>query len=216
MTDSHKKTTLGERFTANRATLESYGFLLVVVVALLGGYYLYTNSLLIYSDKAEISAPLITLSVDHPNILKEILVKPGDEVVSNQSVARLDNEFVRTQTNGLVVTINKQIGTLFSPGTPIVTMINPQELRVVAHIPEDKGFSAIHVGQKVTFQVDAFGSRKFTGIVDEVAQSADQASVVFSISDKRAEKEFSIKIAFNVRDYPELLNGMSARVWITK
>jgi len=62
--------------------------------------------------------------------------------------------------------------------------------------------------------VDAFDSKQFTGTVEEISQTSDQSSVVFSISDKRDEKNFSIKVKYD--NYPELLNGMSAKAWIYK
>jgi len=39
---------------------------------------------------------------------------------------------------------------------------------------------------------------------------------VFSISDKRESREFEVKALFDSQAYPELKNGMSARMWIEK
>lgn len=180
------------------------------------GYYFYNHGRQIYTDKAEISAPLISLSYSGVGTLQEILVKNGDRVSARTPVARMENGFVRAETDGVIVGIDNEIGKIFSPGEPVVTMINTNDLRVVAHIAENKGLSSVNVGQKVMFRVDAFGSKKFYGTVEEIAKTADQSSVVFSISDKREEKEFSVKIKYDVKAYPELLNGMSAKVWIEK
>jgi multidrug resistance efflux pump len=186
-----------------------------VVILIIGGYYLYSVSQRIYTDKAEIYAPLITLSSGEASILQKVLVKEGDKVVANQTVAIMDrSNLVIDKEDGVVVNINNQVGKLFSPGEAIVTMINPEELRLIAHIPENKGINEINVGQKVIFTVDAYGSREFTGEVEEISQSSDQSSVVFSISDKRDIKNFSVKIKYS--GYSELLNGMSAKAWIYK
>ena len=143
------------------------------------------------------------------------MVKNGDQVTVNQQVAKLDdNQFVRAKTDGVVVSINDEIGKLFTPGMPIVTMINPNDSRLIVHIAENKGLNSVLVGQRVMFKVDAFGSEKFYGKVEEISQTSDQSSVVFSISDKRDEKYYSIKIRYD--EYPELLNGMSAKAWIYK
>jgi len=182
---------------------------------LVGGYYWYAISQRIYSDKAEIFAPLIILGPNQPSVLQKIMVRNGEQIVANQAVARLDSgELVRTETAGVVVSINDQLGKLFSPGMPIVTMIDPNNLRLIVHVAENKGLNSIRVGQRVIFNVDAFGSQKFDGEVEEISQTSDQSSVVFSISDKRDEKYYSIKIRYD--DYPELLNGMSAKAWIYK
>ncbi len=188
----------------------------IVITAAIGAYWWLVINQQIYTDKAEISAPLIELSPDAPGILKDILVKPGDMVDKNQPVAHIDNGYLMTQKAGLVVNTSDEVGKLFSPGQSVVTMIDPGALRVIAKIDEDKGFSAVRVGQRAEFTVDAFGSRRFDGIVDEIAKTSEQSSVVFSISDKREIKQFEVKIKYDVSKYPELLNGMSARVWIYK
>ncbi|MEI6835690.1 MAG: HlyD family efflux transporter periplasmic adaptor subunit [Candidatus Falkowbacteria bacterium] len=190
------------------------GLIILVVLGIsLGAYYWYTISQRVYSDKAEIFAPLIILSPDQPSVLQKILVKNGEHVVVNQAVAKVDQgDFVRAKTDGIVVNTNDQVGKLFSPGEPVVTMINPDDLRLIVHVAENKGLNSIAVGQKVLFTVDAYDSKEFSGGVEEISQTSDQSSVVFSISDKRDEKNFSIKVKYS--GYPELLNGMSAKAWI--
>lgn len=185
-----------------------------IVILALVGYYFYSRRDVVYAENAEISAPIITLSPSSPDILQEILVKEGERVTAREPVAKMQNGFVRAETNGIIAGTDNEVGKIFSPGEAVVTMVDTDDLRVVAHVEENKGFSRIKVGQKVTFTVDAFGSEKFYGTVDEIAETADQSSVVFSISDERQEKDFSVKIKYNVYDYPQLLDGMSARVWI--
>lgn len=189
--------------------------ILFVLVVVTFGYYIYSVNQSIYSDKAEIYAPLIVLSSSQPALLQKITVNEGERVSTNQIVAQLDGgEFIRAKVDGVVIKINDEVGKMFSPGTPIVTMVNPDDLRLIVHVAENKGLSLIKPGQKVDFTVDAYGSENFQGAVEDVSQSSDQSSVVFSISDKRDEKYFSIKVKYN--NYPKLLNGMSAKAWIYK
>jgi len=51
-------------------------------------------------------------------------------------------------------------------------------------------------------------------VVDEVDPSSNQSDVVFNISDQREEQQFDVKIRFNTQEYPELKNGMSAKLTI--
>ena len=95
-------------------------------------------------------------------------------------------------------------------------MVDPSQLRVVAHVDEDKGLSDIMPGDQATFTVDAFGSKKFTGVVDDVSPTARQQDIVFNISDARQTDQFDVSIRFDTAAYPELKNGMSAKVWIYK
>lgn len=201
---------------SRRALVEILGLGAIVVIAAAGAYWWLVLSREIYTDKAQISAPLIQLSPDTPGILKQLMVGEGDKVDTNSPVARIGDGYLMTRTNGVIVSIANTIGALVSPGTPVVTMVNPADLRVVASIDEDKGFSDIRLGNRAEFTVDAFGSQKFEGVVDEISQTSHQSSVVFSISDKREVKQFDVKIKYDTSKYPELLNGMSARVWIYK
>ena len=100
------------------------------------------------------------------------------------------------------------------PSDAIVTTIDPSALRVVGQLDENKGLTRIKVGDPVSFTVDAFGGQQFTGVVDEIAPTANATSVVFNISNSRETQQFDIKARFDTSAYPELKNGMSARMKI--
>ena len=93
-------------------------------------------------------------------------------------------------------------------------MIDPTQLRVVGQVQENEGLSKIQVGDPVTFTVDAFGSQTFSGVVDEVSPTSEESQIVFNISDQREEQNFDVKARFDTTAYPQLKNGMSARMWI--
>ena len=62
------------------------------------------------------------------------------------------------------------------------------------------------------FQPHDFPGEKFVGIVDEVSETSKDTSVVFSISDKREVKDFTIKVKYDTELYKEFKNGMSAKL----
>ncbi len=64
------------------------------------------------------------------------------------------------------------------------------------------------------FTVDAFGGQTFTGVIDEVAPTSNQSGIVFNISNQRQVQQFDVKARFDTTAYPQLRNGMSARMWI--
>lgn len=200
----------------NRETLLFGLALLTVMAAAAGGWYLLEQSRYVYTDKAEVQAPLIQLAPSAPGQLKHVSISEGDSVEASQAVARVGDEILHTEVAGLVVTVQKDIGAVYTPAKPVVTMIDPHELRVVAQIEEDKGLRDIEEGQDAIFTVDAYGSRQFHGTVESVSATKRQGDVVFNISDKRESKQFDVKIAYDHTAYPELRNGMSARVWIVK
>jgi multidrug resistance efflux pump len=101
-------------------------------------------------------------------------------------------------------------------GGTVATMIDPTQLRVVGNLDENKGLSDVQVGDQATFTVDAFGGKTYKGVVDEVSPTSEQSDVVFNISDQRPTNEFAVYVRFDPSMYPELKNGMSARIWVYK
>lgn len=200
----------------NRKTLIIIGAS-AALVALTGmiGYAAYASGR-VSVDKAEISAPLIALSPQGSGTLEELDVRVGDVVPADFVVARVGTELVKTSVAGEIVSANANIGKLVNRGEAVVTMIDPRDLRVVVRVGEDKGLESLRVGQTARFTVDAFGSKRFSGIVDEVSPTSRASGIAFSISDKRETKEFEVKIRFNADAYPELKNGMSAKAVILK
>lgn len=190
---------------------------LIVAGIIGGGAWFYVSAKTVYIDQSVIQAPLINLSPVNSGVLEAVFVKDGDLVTANEPVARVGSEIVEAKTAGEIVSVNQNIGqyenTLTGQGT-VVTMIDPTQLRVVGHLDENKGLADVHVGDPATFTVDAFGSEVFKGVVDEVAPSAEQTSVVFNISDQRPTNQFDVYVRFDLAKYPQLKNGMSARIWV--
>ena len=167
-------------------------------------------------DDSQILASTIDIGSKSGGALQEVYVKIGDVVGANTVLARVGTELLKTNSEAEVIKINDTIGEIFNPGAAVVGVINPSDLRVVGKLEEDKGLKDVRIGQKAIFTVDAFGSKEFEGVVDEISPTAHNSDVVFSISDKRAENSFDIKVRFDVSKYPELKNGMSAKITIFK
>ena len=201
--------------------LKSHTFKIILVtiifMGLIGGllYYNYTLKR-VYIEKSEISAPIISLSSLNTGVLDNVFVKEGEFIPKDTVVADVNGNEVKSKIAGMVIYILNTPGQIVNAQTPIVKMIDPNELRVIGHIPEDKGLNEIRVGQKAIFTVDAFSSKKYEGVVESISPTSTESGILFSISDKRPEKEFDIKVRFNIEDYPELRNGMSAKLWIYK
>ncbi len=200
---------------SKKKTILALLVLTLAAAGIVGFFYWQATKNQIYTDNALVSAPTIALSSTTGGELKALFVKEGDMVPANFTVAEIGNEMVTTATPGLVIQVKNSLGENFTPGEPVVTIINPQDLRVDAQVEEDKGLADIKTGQRAVFTVDAFGSKKFYGIVDEVSPTSHATDVVFNISDQRQENNFDVKIRFNTDQYPELKNGMSAKVWIS-
>lgn len=204
-----------EKFASKRLLLIAAAalFLAGIIAAFL---YLKVSASRVYDEDAEVSAPEITLAPQKPGILEEVYVTEGETVPKNFLVAKVGEELIKAKEQGLVIFAAKETGKVTSSNEPVVIVINPDELRVVARVEENKGLERIKVGQKAVFTVDAFGSKEYQGIVDEIGASSRESALTFNISSQRPTKEFNVKIRFNAGQYPELKNGMSAKVWIYK
>lgn len=192
-----------------------YGGLALLIIAITGiASYLIFADREVAIDTSSISAPIITLSPVSSGRLNAVYVNEGDILPANTPVALVGTEVLKTKVAGLIVQVNDTIGAQIAPGASVVEMIDPTQLRVVGRIDETKGLAQIRVGDPVTFTVDAFGSELFNGVVDEIAPTSNQSGIVFDISSQRETQQFDIKVRFNTSTYPQLKNGMSARMWI--
>jgi len=185
----------------------------IIIVGALAAYLIATKGE-IAVDTATIQAPLIGLTSTAPGRLDAIYVNTGDTIAANQPVAEVGAQVITSKVAGLVVSVNDTIGALVGAGENVVTMIDPSQLRVVGRIDETKGLSQIQIGDPVTFTVDAFGAKSFTGVIDEIAPTSNQSGIVFNISSQRETQQFDIKARFDTSSYPLLKNGMSARLLI--
>lgn len=189
------------------------GALLIIAAGAIAAYLIAANRS-VSIDTASIQAPLIGLAPAAPGRLDAVYVSAGDRVAANQPVASVGTQVITSKVAGLVLQADDAIGSAVGPGVDIVTMLDPSQLRVVGRLDETKGLARIRVGDPVTFTVDAFGGKAFTGIVDEIAPTSDQSGIVFNISSQRQIQQFDIKARYDASAYPELKNGMSARMWI--
>ena len=187
----------------------------VAIIAIAGGFIFWRlTSGLISIDTASIQAPEITLTASAGGTLENLYVNEGDSVPSDFTLAQVGNQLIQSKVAGIIISVPNSVGAQVAPGAPVIKMIDPSQLRVVGELDENKGLDQVKVGDTVSFTVDAFGSRKFSGIVDEIAPTSNQSAVVFNISDSRQTQQFDIKVRFDTTAYPELKNGMSARMTI--
>jgi multidrug resistance efflux pump len=188
----------------------------ILSLAIIGGAYWYVSSKTVYIDLSVIQAPVINLSPTNSGPLQAVYVNVGDIVKANEPIARVGDGIVESQTSGEIVSVDQNIGEYENAMTGqsiVATMVDPTQLRVVGHLDEDKGLSSVKVGDVAMFTVDAFGSKKYYGVVDEIGQ-VSEGDTTSNIFNQRPTNQFNIYIRFNTNTYSELKDGMSARIWI--
>ncbi len=186
----------------------------VIGGALFGFLYWQSHMNTVAIKDAFLEAPVIALSPIAPGILNAVYVHPGDTVPANAQIASVGTSILATKEAGIVASVSENLGSYFAPGQTVATVVAVSEMKVVGAIEETKGLKDLSIGQRATFTVDAFPGKKYEGTVSEIAASANDTSAVFTISDKRPIQRFNVKVQFNSAEYPELKNGMSAKITV--
>ena len=187
---------------------------IIIAVIAIGVWYIISTENQVYIENSQIMAPIIALSPTQPGLIEKFYVNVGDQVSQGQKLAVVGNETITALTSGIIISTMDEPGQFASPGTPVVQMVDPEQYRVVGTVEEDKGLQYIKPGQKVVFTVDAFPGKQYQGVVETVGQTSVQSDIVFSISDTRQEQNFDVNVLFDTKAYPELKNGMSAKMWV--
>jgi multidrug resistance efflux pump len=187
----------------------------VVIFGALGGFLFWQGSANTVSiENSVLEAPLVSISSSAPGILQTLYVHEGDKIAANTQVALVGSDILTSKQSGIVAQASENIGSYFTPGQSVVTVVDTANMKVVGSIEETKGLKDLAPGQRATFTVDAFPGKKYSGIVDAVGASSQETGVTFSISDKRPVNKFEVKVRFSVDAYPELKNGMSAKITV--
>jgi len=216
LAEAKPKLTIKHHIKKNKHLSVWIGLIILAAAASALIIYFYTSANKVYIENAQISADQISLAPHSTGILQEVDVNEGDTVSANTVVARVGTELIKTNVAGTIIAVQKNIGAIYNPGQAMVTMIDNSQLKVVGGLDENKGLKDIQVGRAAVFTVDAYPGKKYYGVVEEIKPTSQQSQVIFNISSQRQEQQFNIKVRFDIKVYPELKNGMSAKIWVYK
>ena len=188
---------------------------IVVAVLLIGGYVFYQ----LLRDRVSIEdslvqAPIVMISPEVPGAITDIKVYEGERVKKGDELAIVGTSSLNAYQDGLVVATDNAIGSLASSQTPVVEMINFADMRIAGTIDENKGLDEVQIGQVVSFTVDALPGQTFWAYVDEISPTAKQTELQFSVSSERPTQQFIVYARFNAYNYPQIKNGMSAKMTV--
>jgi multidrug resistance efflux pump len=191
------------------------GLVIIIAALLIGGYIGYQ----LLRDRVSIEdslvqAPIITISPEVPGAIADIKVYEGERVKRGDTLAIVGTSSLNAYQDGLVVATDNAIGSLASSQTPVVEMINFADMRIAGTLDENKGLDKVQIGQIVSFTVDALPGQTFWGYVDEISPTAKQTQLQFSVSSERPTQQFLVYARFNAYSYPQIKNGMSAKMTV--
>jgi len=200
------------RLFKNKQFLQSGIVLItVIIMVILSIFYLITENRISIEDSV-VSSPIISVSPSTPGILKNIYVSSGNPVKKGDVLATVGTEILRSYSDGEVIDTNRLIGSVITAQTPVIRLINRNDMRIDGTIDENKGLNKIKIGQVVSFTIDAFPGRTYWGYVDEISKTAKQTQLSFSISSERPTQQFDVFVRFDAAKYSEIKNGMSAKI----
>lgn len=189
--------------------------IVIVAVLLIGGFVFYQ----LLRDRVSIEdslvqAPIISISPNTQGKIMAIDVHEGERVIKGEALAVVGTTTLNAYQDGIIVSTDNEIGSIANPQTPVIQMINLTDMRVAGTIDENKGLNEIRVGQVVSFTVDALPGKTFWGYVDEISPTAKQTALQFTVSSERPTQQFIVYANFNAYEYPQILNGMSAKMTV--
>lgn len=130
----------------------------------------------------------------------------------------LNDTVVRAPVSGRIGNLHAELGHYARPGVPLLSLVGTDHTWIVANFKEVQ-LERILPGQKVAVQVDTFGGKEFTGVIDSLAPASgaefsllppDNATGNFV----RVVQRIPVKITLSDTDVASglLRPGMSARV----
>ncbi|MCR4375834.1 MAG: efflux RND transporter periplasmic adaptor subunit [Acidobacteria bacterium] len=85
---------------------------------------------------------------------------------------QLDDTIVKAPLTGIVSDRPASAGDILSPGTPIVTIIDPSSMRLEAAVTSDQ-VSLVRPGATVRFRIRGLSNELVTGTIDRLSPTAD-------------------------------------------
>ena len=209
------------------------GLIVIVVLAVVaaagfGLSYLLDARHFVSTDNAQIDGTQIPIVAPTSGTLIGWTGTQGAVLRRDQVVGRveLDGGYVRPQRSiyapaaGTIAVNNTTEGAYVTAGTQLAIAYDPADVYVTARVDETD-INDVHPGQPVTFTVDAYSGRQFSGTVREVQNGA--AAVFSPLPQSNSSGNFQkvnqvipVKISITQNDGLDLIPGMNVTVNIRK
>jgi HlyD family secretion protein len=108
--------------------------------------------------------------------------------------ARLADTRLLSPLTGIVLRKNMEVGETATPGAPILTLMDPNDMWLRAYVSEPD-LGRIRLGQTATLTVDAFPGRTFAGVVREIASEAEFTPKNVQTKKERVNLVYRVKVA---------------------
>lgn len=127
--------------------------------------------------------------------------------------ATLDNAVVRAPFGGLVTVRHREPGAVVPPGSPVLTVMDPDDRWVRIYVAENR-ISAVKLGAPVVITADTYPDREYAGEVMHVASEAEFTPKNVQTQEERVKLVYAVKVRVTGDASLDLKPGMPADVRI--
>lgn len=107
--------------------------------------------------------------------------------------AQLAKTTVISTGKGMISTVNFSEGEFASPGSPILTLTDTEDLWIRVYVSE-KELPKVKIGQKAEIFVDAYPGKAFQGTVSYISSTAEFTPKNLQTAEERVNMVFAVKI----------------------
>ncbi len=207
--------------------------IVIAIVALLAGggfgvsYFLNARNY-VSTDNAQIDGDQISINAPATGTLLDWTATQGATVHQGQIVGRIEIQDgfaapqmpIKVPSDGTVAVDNGVVGTYVTTGTPLAVAYNLDNIYVTARVDETD-VRAVHPGQIVDIDVDAYPNAHITGRVVKIQSGAAAVFSLFPQSNaqgnfQKVTQVIPVKITLTSPPSVDLVPGMNVTVHIHK
>jgi HlyD family secretion protein len=125
--------------------------------------------------------------------------------------AALANAVVRAPFGGLVTVRHREAGAVVPPGSPVLTVMDPEDRWVRIYVAEDR-IGAVKLGAPVSIKADTYPDRTYSGEVMHIASEAEFTPKNVQTQEERVKLVYAVKVRVTGDPSLDLKPGMPADV----
>jgi multidrug resistance efflux pump len=205
--------------------------IVVAIVVLLagiggGGAYLIYSSHYVSTDNAQVDGDKVDINAPTTGTLTDWSGEQGAAVTTDETLGRVQiqgtgpQQLIKSPGNGTIAINNVVDGQWVTAGDELATAYDFNKIYVTARVDETD-IDAVHPGQLVDIDVDAFSGTPVTGTVEEVQAGAAGQFSLFPEDNttgnfQKVTQVIPVKIALDNTSGLSLVPGMNVTVHIHK
>lgn len=123
----------------------------------------------------------------------------------------LDNLTLTAPFDGLVTVRHREPGEIVAAGSPVLTLINPQDRWVRIYIKEDR-VGSVHLGSRAAISSDTYPGKTYPGEIAYIASEAEFTPKNVQTTEERVKLVYAVKVRILQDPAYELKPGLPADV----